>query len=77
MAKFGLANPDELAILQELSDSFVVDLRNYLPLGPVINLGLYNIPPQPKKVKQWVIKESEIRLDLNSTLLSIRNRETE
>lgn len=51
---------EELAILQELSDSFVVDLRNYLPLGPIFHFGLYNIPPQPKKLKQWTITQSII-----------------
>jgi hypothetical protein len=50
---------DELAILQELSDNFVVDLRNFEPLGSIFNIGLYQIPPQPKKVKQWVIKQSK------------------
>ena len=38
----------------------MVDLRNYLPLGPIFHFGLYNIPPQPKKLKQWTITQSII-----------------
>ncbi|CAF0763289.1 unnamed protein product [Brachionus calyciflorus] len=56
---------DELAILQELSDSFVIDLRNFLPLGPVLHIGLYDIPPQPKKVKQLILTQR----DPNETLI--------
>ena len=48
---------EELAINQELSDNFVVDLRNCMPIGSIINFGLYQIPPQPKKIKQWVITQ--------------------
>ena len=48
-----------MAIIQELSDSFVIDLRNYLPLGDIIHFGIFKIPPQPKKIKQWVITESK------------------
>lgn len=55
---------DELAILQELADSYVIDLRNFLPVGPIINLGLYKIPPQPKKVKAWTIIQSKIKFFL-------------
>ncbi len=50
---------EELAILQELSDSFVIDLRNYMPLGDIFNIGLYDIPPQPKKVRTFVITKSK------------------
>jgi hypothetical protein len=49
---------EELAILQELSDSFVIDLRNYQPLGEIFRIGLYLIPPQPKKIRQYVITKS-------------------
>lgn len=48
---------EEMAILQELSDAYVVDLRNFMPVGPIIHFGLYHIPPQPKKVKQWTITQ--------------------
>lgn len=51
--------PEELAILTELSDSFVIDLRNYLPLGEIFNIGLYTIPPQPKKVRNYVITKQD------------------
>jgi hypothetical protein len=49
-----------LAILQELSDTFVVDLRNFSPLGPIFHFGLFQIPPQPKKIKQWVITQRNL-----------------
>lgn len=51
-------SPEELAILQELSDNFVIDLRNYLPAGPILHIGLYGIPPQPKKIKHMVLTQS-------------------
>lgn len=51
-------SPEELAILQELSDSFVIDLRNYLPTGPILHIGLFGIPPQPKKIKHMVLTQS-------------------
>lgn len=51
--------PEELAILEELSDSFVIDLRNYLPLGEIFNIGLYITPPQPKKIRQYVISKGK------------------
>jgi len=44
--------------MQELSDQFVIDLRNYYPLGHIIHLKTSNIPPQPKRIKQWVITQS-------------------
>lgn len=50
---------EELAILQELSDNFVIDLRNFLPLGPIIYFGLYYIPPQTKKIRNWQITQSK------------------
>ena len=56
---FTLPTLEELAINQELSDNFVVDLRNYMPIGSIINFGLYQIPPQPKKIKQWVITQGK------------------
>ena len=56
---------DELLIIQELSDSFVIDLRNYLPLGDIIHFGIFKIPPQPKKIKQWIITEKDNPADLS------------
>jgi cancer susceptibility candidate protein 1 len=50
---------EELIILKELSDSFVINLRAFSPLGPILYFGLYQIPPQPKKIKQWVISQSK------------------
>lgn len=55
---FKIIFKDEMALAKELSDDYVIDLRNYLPIGPILNLGLYKIPPQPKKVKQWTIRQS-------------------
>ena len=53
---------EEYARLQELSDSYVVDLRNFMPVGPILHFCLYNIPPQPKKVKQWTITQSKLKV---------------
>lgn len=50
---------EENTILIELSDSFVIDMRNFRPLGPIFHFGVYQIPPQPKKIKHWVITEKE------------------
>jgi hypothetical protein len=30
-----------------------------MPIGSIINFGLYQIPPQPKKIKQWVITQGK------------------
>jgi len=61
--------------LQELSDSFVIDLRNYQALGEVFRIGLYLIPPQPKKIRQYVITKSNGHLFfiLNAIDLFIQN----
>ena len=50
---------EEQSVLIELADPFVTDLRNYGPVGPIFHFGLFDVPPQPKKIKQWVILESE------------------
>ncbi|CAF4265115.1 unnamed protein product, partial [Adineta steineri] len=44
-------------ILEELADESVVDLRSHLPVLPLIQVNLYNIPPQPKKVQEWTIMQ--------------------
>lgn len=49
---------EELAILQELSDNFVVDLRNFQPSGAILHIGLFEIPPQPKKLRHLVLTQS-------------------
>lgn len=49
---------EEMEVLKELSDSFVVDLRSMAPIGPILHIGLFQIPPQTKKIKQWWITQS-------------------
>ncbi|CAF3523561.1 unnamed protein product [Adineta steineri] len=44
-------------ILEELADESVVDLRSHWPVLPLIQVNLYNIPPQPKKVQEWTIMQ--------------------
>ena len=50
---------DELDALKELADKFVIDLRAMAPIGPIIHFGLYQIPPQSKKIKQWLLTQGE------------------
>ena len=44
-------------ILEELADESIIDLRSHWPLLPLLQIGLYNIPPQPKKVQDWTIMQ--------------------
>jgi hypothetical protein len=48
-------------ILEELADECVIDLRAYSPLLPLMQVDLYHIPPQPKKVQDWTIMQGETR----------------
>lgn len=52
-----LATADQ--ILEELADEAVVDLRSHWPILPLLEINLYNIPPQPKKVQEWTIVEGK------------------
>ncbi len=51
-----LASADE--ILEQLADESVIDLRSHWPILPLLEINLYNIPPQPKKVQEWTIMQS-------------------
>ncbi|CAF1631395.1 unnamed protein product, partial [Adineta ricciae] len=42
-------------ILEELADESVIDLRSHWPILPLLEINLFNIPPQPKKVQEWNI----------------------
>ena len=44
-------------ILEELADESVIDLRSHWPILPILEINLYNIPPQPKKVQEWTIMQ--------------------
>ncbi len=57
---FFLASADE--ILEQLADESVVDLRSHWPILPLIQINLYNIPPQPKKIQEWTIMQSLLRI---------------
>ncbi|CAF5212540.1 unnamed protein product [Rotaria magnacalcarata] len=50
-----LATADQ--ILEELADESVVDLRSHWPILPLLQINLYHVPPQPKKVQEWTIVE--------------------
>ncbi|CAF4166320.1 unnamed protein product [Rotaria socialis] len=52
-----LLNATADQILEELADESVVDLRSHWPILPLLQINLYNIPPQPKKVQEWTIVE--------------------
>ncbi len=56
-----LASADE--ILEQLADESVVDLRSHWPMLPLLQINLYNIPPQPKKVQEWTIMQSLLTID--------------
>jgi len=55
-----LASADE--ILEQLADESVVDLRSHWPMLPLLQINLYNIPPQPKKVQEWTIVEGLLQI---------------
>jgi hypothetical protein len=55
-----LATADE--ILEQLADESVVDLRCHWPMIPLLQINLYNIPPQPKKVQEWTIMQGLLRI---------------
>ncbi|XP_028809621.1 dynein axonemal intermediate chain 7 isoform X2 [Denticeps clupeoides] len=38
-------------------EASIVDLQQYTPLGGVFYFDLFHLPPQPKTVKSWVIRE--------------------
>ncbi|XP_048585529.1 dynein axonemal intermediate chain 7 isoform X2 [Nematostella vectensis] len=38
-------------------DDDVVDLRAFGVVGPIMNLELFELPPQPKHVKNWVMQQ--------------------
>ena len=42
-----------------LIDEDVVDLRSFSPVGPIINIELLELPPQPKQVNGWIIQQSK------------------
>jgi len=52
---FYLVTADQ--ILEQLADESVVDLRSHWPILPLLQINLYNIPPQPKKVQEWTIMQ--------------------
>ena len=37
-----------------------VDLRCYRPAGGVMDIGLFTLPPQPKAVQQWTLKQGKL-----------------
>ncbi|CAF2588148.1 unnamed protein product [Rotaria sp. Silwood2] len=52
-----LLNATADQILEQLADESVIDLRSHCPMSPLLQINLYNIPPQPKKVQEWTIME--------------------
>jgi len=44
-------------ILEQLADESVIDLRSHWPILPILEINLYHIPPQPKKVQEWTIMQ--------------------
>ena len=50
-------------ILEELADESTIDLRSHWPILPLIDIALYHIPPQPKKVQEWTIAEGAHRIE--------------
>ena len=42
-----------------LIDEDVVDLRSFSPVGPIIDIELLELPPQPKQVNGWIIQQSK------------------
>ena len=51
-------------ILEELADESIIDLRSHWPISPLLDIGLFNIPPQPKKVQDWTMMESKFNLKM-------------
>ena len=62
---FCLATADQ--ILEELADESTIDLRSHWPILPLIDIALYHIPPQPKKVQEWTIAEGAHRIESLAT----------
>ena len=53
-------NADDVSDDELLDDEAVVDLRQFKALGGIIHCSLLELPPQPKTVNNWTIRESKL-----------------
>ena len=58
MKDLGINNLDDED--DDFIDENVVDLRSFSPMGPIALIELLELPPQQKKVNNWLMQQSKL-----------------